>query len=324
MLVLNFIIGGGMVLEFFSKRNKIKKDTDVYLYNDITDQLRVQITYILDDIFGKNGQKLYEIIHDDSDCYKILVELLAREFGVYNLCNNYKHEFHGYRLEFLNGFLQEKSAHKVIDYIELAFSLTTNIANDTKYQYAVERHSFDKVVRNAIEELNDRFNEHSIGYQFVEGQIIRRDNTFTHTEIIKPSLEILSRKRFKGASAEFHKAHEHYRHGKNHEALNECLKAFESTMRIICDKQKWNVKSTATASTLIKACFENNLILPFWESKFTSLKTLLESGIPPARNKLSGHGAGAEEKEIPQYIVEYALNMTASTILFLVHAEENI
>src|SRR5690606_41989927 len=64
------------------------------------------------------------------------------------------------------------------------------------------------------------------------------------------------------------------------------------------------------------------LILPFWESKFTSLKTLLESGIPPARNKLSGHGAGAEEKEIPQYIVEYALNMTASTILFLVHAEE--
>ena len=84
-----------MVLELFSKRNKIKKDTDVYLYNDITDQLRVQITYILDDIFGKNGQKLYEIIHDDSDCYKILVELLAREFGVYNLCNNYKHEFHG-------------------------------------------------------------------------------------------------------------------------------------------------------------------------------------------------------------------------------------
>ena len=173
-------------------------------------------------------------------------------------------------------------------------------------------------------ELNYRFDEHSLGYQFVEGQIIRRDNTFTHSEIIKPSLEILSRKRFKGASLEFHKAHEHYRKGAYHESLNECLKAFESTMRIICDKQKWTVKSTATASTLIKMCFEKQLIPAFWESKFTSLKTLLESGVPTARNKLSGHGAGSEEKEIPRYIVEYALNMTASTILFLVEAEENL
>jgi non-ribosomal peptide synthetase component E (peptide arylation enzyme) len=53
------------------------------------------------------------------------------------------------------------------------------------------------------------------------------------------------------------------------------------------------------------------------------LKTLLESGVPTVRNKLSGHGAGLKKK-IPRYIVEYAINMTASTILFLVQAEENL
>lgn len=312
-----------MILELFSKRNKAKKDHDVYEYEVLPNAFRVQVTYILNDLFGERGEKLYEIIRIEN-IYKNLVEWLARDFGVFYLHETYRHDIYNYKSEFINGFLSEKNVLKAIDYIELACRFANNISKDEKYAYNVERYSFGEITNNAIKELNYRFNEHSLGYQFVEGQIIRRDNTFTHSEIIKPSLEILSRKRFKGASVEFHKAHEHYRKGKYHEALNECLKAFESTMRIICDKQKWTVKSNATASTLIKVCFEKQLIPAFWESKFTSLRTLLESGVPTARNKLSGHGAGAEEKEIPRYIVEYALNMTASTILFLVEAEENL
>lgn len=312
-----------MILELFSKRNKAKKDHDVYEYEVLPNAFRVQVTYILNDLFGERGEKLYEIIRIEN-IYKNLVEWLARDFGVFYLHETYRHDIYNYKSEFINGFLSEKNVLKAIDYIELACRFANNISKDEKYAYNVERYSFGEITNNAIKELNYRFNEHSLGYQFVEGQIIRRDNTFTHSEIIRPSLEILSRKRFKGASVEFHKAHEHYRKGKYHEALNECLKAFESTMRIICDKQKWTVKSNATASTLIKVCFEKQLIPAFWESKFTSLRTLLESGVPTARNKLSGHGAGAEEKEIPRYIVEYALNMTASTILFLVEAEENL
>ncbi|NNP73021.1 hypothetical protein A7P53_10615 [Acinetobacter defluvii] len=312
-----------MILELFSKRNKPKKDTDVYLYDVLPNPFRVQVTYLFNDLFGKHGERLRLIINVD-DIYKEFVEWLARDFGVYHLTEDYMHENFGYQSEYINGFLAEKDVNKTIDYIELAFRFANNIAQNEKYEYNIQRYNFDSTVQKAINELNFRFDEHNLGYQFVEGQIIRRDNTFTHSEIVKPSLEILSRKRFKGASSEFHKAHEHYRNGKYHEALNECLKAFESTMRIICDKQKWTVKSTATASILIKVCFENNLVPSFWESKFTSLRTLLESGVPTARNKLSGHGAGSEEKEIPRYIVEYAINMTASTILFLVQAEENL
>lgn len=312
-----------MILELFSKRNKQKKDNDVYTYDVLPNQFRVQITYIFYDLFGKNGENLQRIITREN-IYKPLVEMLARDFGVFHLTQDYKHEYEGYNLEFINGFLSEKITAKALDYIELSFRVANNIATDKDYEYAVQSIGFDQQCEKAIKELNYRFDEHGLGYQFVEGQIIQRDNTFTHSEIIKPSLEILSRKRFKGASSEFHKAHEHYRNGKYHEALNECLKAFESTMRIICDKQRWNVKNTATASTLIKVCFDNNLIPAFWESKFTSLRTLLESGIPTARNKLSGHGAGAEEREIPRYMVEFALNMTASTILFLVRAEESL
>lgn len=44
---------------------------------------------------------------------------------------------------------------------------------------------------------------------------------------------VLSDKRYKGASQEFLAANEHYRHGRYKECLNDCLKAFESTMKII-------------------------------------------------------------------------------------------
>jgi hypothetical protein len=70
-------------------------------------------------------------------------------------------------------------------------------------------------------------------------------------EAVKPALELLSDERFAGANAEFLEAHEHYRHGRHAECMNECLKAFESTLKIICKKQKWPFKDTDTAKALI-------------------------------------------------------------------------
>ena len=43
-----------------------------------------------------------------------------------------------------------------------------------------------------------------------------------------------------------------------------------------------------------------------------------------ARNKVAGHGAGNEVREIPEYLVSYILHMTASTIVFLIKADESL
>ena len=121
------------------------------------------------------------------------------------------------------------------------------------------------------------------------------------------------------------KAHEHYRHGNNKEALNECLKAFESTMKVICDKRQWVYDpQKATSKELIKVCYEKELIPTFWQSQFTALRTLLESGIPTGRNRLSGHGQGSNLTDVPPYMVGYMLHMAASAIVFLVEAERHI
>ena len=56
--------------------------------------------------------------------------------------------------------------------------------------------------------------------------------------------------------ARLHGGHGHYRKADSSDALIECCKAFESTMKIICAKRGWPVDRNATASALVKACLD--------------------------------------------------------------------
>ena len=181
-----------------------------------------------------------------------------------------------------------------------------------------------EIADEAIEELNYRFKEHGVGYQFINEQIIRTDSELIHAEIVKPALKLLHQNHFAGAQEEFLKAHEHYRKGNAKEALSECLKAFESVMKAICDKRGWQYGSNATAKFLIQACFDNGLIDSFWQSHYSSLRNLLVNGVPTGRNKLSGHGQGTPPTTVPNHLVAYMLHMTASAIVFLAEAEKNL
>jgi hypothetical protein len=176
-------------------------------------------------------------------------------------------------------------------------------------------------IDDAILELNQRFKEHGVGYQFESGEIIRVDSEFLHTKVVKPTLSLLIDKEYQGANQEFLSAHKHYRHGRHEECLVDLLKAFESTMKIICKKRGWTTQPKDTASKLINILFQNNLLPSYLESEITCLRTLLESGVPTLRNKNAGHGQGAEIRTVPEYLARYALNLTASNILFLIEAE---
>ncbi|MDT5270649.1 MAG: hypothetical protein QOH49_2835, partial [Acidobacteriota bacterium] len=107
-------------------------------------------------------------------------------------------------------------------------------------------------------------------------------------------------------------------------SLNECLKAFESTMKVICHKRGWAYNQNDTAKKLIETCFVNGLVPGYLQSQFTALKSVLESGIPTVRNKLGGHGQGAQPAAVPSYLASYTLHLTATTILLLVQAEKEL
>ena len=301
----------------FSKRQKKKLGNvpDVFQYNDLPQEFRVQVVHILRDAIGL-PQRSYEGFYGDAhEVYKTIHNLLCREYGLFSLVDNSDGNFAN---SIFNFFLNTE-IDKALDLIEMSFRVISNLEDN----YSFHRDAGTSMKGSeAVAELNFRFFEHGIGYQFESREIIRVDSKIAHAEIIKPVLQTLfSDKAYTGANDEFLKAHEHYRHGRYKECLNECLKSFESTMKAICKKQGWQYNELDTAKKLLDTCFQNNLIADYLQQHFSSLRSGLESGIPTVRNRLAGHGQGTEQVIVPAYVAQYLLNLTATSILMLCEAE---
>jgi tetratricopeptide (TPR) repeat protein len=297
------------IVNLFSKRQrKLRGDVpDIYTYDSLPPALKVQITYIWNYHLGKEGHT-----------YEGIVRILCCEYGVENLCNI---DWDAYK-DLERYFFKEIDIERNLDIVELIFQrINTYKRNERIGSAAVYQ---DRAER-AINELNDRFKEHGIGFQFEGNEIIKMDSEFLHVETVKPALRLLDEKNYKDAQDEFLNAHEQYRHGKNKEAMNACLRSFESIMKSICNKHKWHYEKQATAKSLIDVCIRNNLIPSFWENPFKGLQSTLK-GVLEGRNKLSGHADEPEElpPPIPNYLVAYMLHMTASNIVLLTSAEKEL
>ncbi len=331
-----------IIYELFSKRQKrIRGDVpDVYQYDNIPHELRVQIFYIWQDVWGEItclSQDQYTGSRLAFEAYRDIETTLCREYGVLTLV-----EGDDYFQRVRDFFFDTEETDKVIDVIELSFQYIDEIVRE-EYNEKIDHeksitHQIPIYGRNqdllfihdgitpddAITQLNYRFREHGVGYQFESGEIIKVDSQFIHSEMIKHALSLLSDPIYKGANEEFLNAHQHYRKGNYKECVNDCLNAFESCLKIICKKNRWNYSEKDTANRLIEIVFKHNLIDPLMMSHFTALRSTLESGVPTVRNRLSGHGQGPEEIIVPEYIAAYIFHLTASNILFLAKADEEL
>ena len=345
-----------MLIDIYSKRqsNLRMGNKKPCKYDSIPDKLRVQISYVLNDIL--DNKTLFEAINLLDDDGKItpnslcgnFIKILCREYGVEYLAKtptrpNFN-DVSVLNIIQIHNFIETESiVERILDLIELFFRELQNFILSYVIPY-IEKHSgfnigtlyitndnkielikkLNKILDEAIKELNVRFLEHGIGYQYESGKIIRIDSKYTYEEMVKPALGLLHRNGYKGAEAEFLKAHEYFRKGYNASVLNECLKAFESTLKTICDKRSWEYDKS-TSKNLIEICFKNNLIHNFLQDEYNSLINLLKSGVPMLRNKLSAHGQGSEElPPIPDYYAAYMIHMTASNIIFLIEAENKL
>ena len=288
---------------------------DVYVYDEFQRDLKIQIVRIwrrmLGSINSKFEQQNYrEVVNVLCDEYSALDELPGKSPKDRRQRRPYKEQLEVY-------FLLESDIEKSLSVVEVSFQkIATNREGSV-----------------AIHELNERFKEHGVGYhfegsnvgsRFASGQICRIDSEFIHVEVVIPALRMLNGDQYAGAQEEFLNAHEHYRKGRYKEALNECLKAFESVMKVICDRRGWDYSNSAGAAGLIDICIDNELIPRFWESQYNSLRCLLRDSVPTGRNKLSSHGSGSTPTEVPEHVVAYMIHMTASAIMFLASADKNL
>jgi hypothetical protein len=312
-------------LDIFSKRQKKLRGEvpDVYTYDKIPQPLRIQVVHIWQDAFG------YIYRPDRNEglagyAYQSIYKILCREYGIFHLNNEHELKIgtiSGYFSALSDYFVSAQETEKALDVIELSFQFIDRDTRDDDYRLS----SWPSITADdAIKELNLRFLEHGVGYKYEAGLLLRIDSELVHAEVVKPTLNLLRAKEYEGANEEFLKAHVHYRHQRYQECMNECLKAFESVMKAICHKRKWQYNQKDTAKVLIDTCFKKGLIPQYLESHFTSLRSCLESGVPTVRNKLSGHGQGVQPNAVPAYMAGYLLHLTATSILLMVEAEKQL
>jgi len=304
---------------FYKRQKKIRGEyPEVYEYDKFPDKLKVQIVHIWKETIGEDYSGGEWTPSSDNRRYlKTFYNILCKELGVFELNKNdtYLGNTVSYLQNISKYFLAEEDIEKALSVVELMVRFTKIFA---------DQHPHEININDTIEELNQRFREHGVGYQFENDQIVRVDSEVIHTEVVKPALHLLSNPEYKGAEKEFLKAHEHYRNKHYSEAMIECLKAYESTLKIILEKNNKEYSPNATADELTGKVMQLELMPEFWKQHFKSLKNTLTAGVPTARNKLAGHGAGNESREIPEYLISYVLHMTASAIVFLVKAEESL
>jgi Domain of unknown function (DUF7014)/AbiJ N-terminal domain 4 len=251
----------------------------------------MQVRYILNDIFGPLSNVWYGIN-----------TTLRREMGVSSLSD----ECADFKKDCIGAILLSKNTDNWLDIVEVCFVAMLEDKNLSKQQK-----------EKTIEELNFRFREAGLGYQFENGQIIRVDAQLVHSEVVKPALALLADPRLEGAQEEFLSAHAHYRAGEYEDAIVDANRAFESTMKAICDIKDWQYPKGARAADLVKIIRRKGLLPRYLDASFDQFVAILKSGLPQVRHDAGGHGQGAKPRQTPGYIAGYALHLAAANIVLL-------
>ena len=304
------------VIDLYSKRRKreLGLEPDVYSYDDFNSNLRTQVCYVISDVLDIQDRNEQERNYGD------ICEVLRREYGIYKLVAGL-HARASVMDELVQFISLERDTDRILDAIELCFVIAESY-REKDYAYRYPRQDTGSYIDQCVSEINDRFKEHGKGYEVNEGKVLRIDSELLHTEAVKPAISFLNQAEYAGPRDEFFGAYEHYRHGDFKEALNDALKAFESTIKVILELREWEYDRTSPAKKLLGVLLANNFLPSYHQNHLNALSTLLESSVPTIRNKEGGHGQGSEVTEVEPEIAAYVLHMTASAIVMLCSLEK--
>jgi len=143
-------------------------------------------------------------------------------------------------------------------------------------------------------------------------QIITRDSEVIHEVAIEPTILLLRGTRWKSANDEFLKALQYLRKQEWGNCVTRCANTLESVMKIVCKEKGWeNNPDKLKAARLLRIVIENSSLDPYY-SKLLELPHVLrnESG--------EVHGTSKIRSSLPEHVANFAVNMTASTILLMV------
>lgn len=289
----------------FSRRRRQAQGTgaDVYSYDAPSGRLRTQIVQILLEALGP-----YDNYGQNRSYWNAAVSIMRKEKGVFNLSS----QFDTLSEEFTNFLLKEDDTDNFLDGVEVGLRLTVGFH---------QTHGGD--AQPYIDELNARMREAQFGYEFVHPELIRIDNYVLHSQVVVPSLLLLSDARFSSANSEYHRAHEAYRNADYPTAIVEAAKAVESVLKVIGVARGWSIKPDSDGlAKLVAEAFGSGFVPTYMQNQVTSLRSMLDGGVGPVRNKRGAHGAGAQPVPQEPHLAAFQLHQAAAVIVFLVEHDK--
>lgn len=311
-----------MSFHAFMVKMGFKEQHDIYEYEKVNEHFRRQFILILRNLFDRNTP-------NEENIWKELEQHLKVEFSKNSLVNE-----HTALDRVLKYFWQTNDMEALYIISQVLERLNNMKINNLKYAnegYSDGWNNFDEggyyksqaeKMEEIMTQISSKLIENGIGYEFINNQLVRFDNQYIHGKIVKEAVQLLNQYEFRNVSTEFMKAHEHYKSGNYKDAITNAGKAFESTMKIICNKLGFEFNSDRdTASKLINILIQNGFIPSYLQDHLSGIQKVLASGIPTVRNKVS-HGEGDSPIDISQSMVKYILNLCATNIVFLVNTYE--
>jgi len=292
-----------MPFKRFSRRQAELSGTipDIFEYDIISSPFRCQLQTII-----KSTIKEYD---PRDEFYSKIVDGFLYELGRDNL-----NEYTTFKYDDIYSFISETSSTgELLDFVDY-FIYFLDSAIKEEIAFCEMRGELEKTVK----EINYRLMINNLGYELINFQLQRIDNKVLHQEIVKPALSLISDDRFSGANDEMRSAYTKRREGDNKGAIVEACKAFESTMKTICIIQGYPYAPTAQAKALLDTLKINGYFPTYLEAHMNGIRTTIETGLPTVRNRTSAHGQGQEIVSLPDAYVDYAINLLATNIVFLV------
>ena len=309
-----------MAFETYAERQRHQNQggaPEVYIYDQAPAQLRHQIGVALSEGIGSftisDPYSVNSYRPDDTvayDCWKEIDRACRKEVFPYLRYIDDKHFMHRV-MAAIEGIAE---IDEWLSVVEICCKIMSVLV-DTQHAF-VDRTDSD-AAEAAIAEINRRFDQHRVGYQFENGWIIRKDSALMHAEVIKPALALLTAAEFTKANDDFMTAHTHYRTGAFKDFVTAANRAFESMLKAICELEHWTYGSGDPAARLVTVVTTNGLFTHDFDAGLTAYVTMLKTGLPVVRNNAGGHGEGLATKEVTAGIARYAINLAASNLVLL-------
>ena len=239
---------------------------DVYQYQTLPNKLIVQLKYILKNAIGVMSPTtsfgIYGDRSSETDYYFKIIEKLMEEHGI----ETFHKDNRGVesQLDAIIQFFKENKSNVIsLDLIELLFrTIETEISRKIAYfnNPSLGAKQINLTAGEAVSKLNQRFLENKFGFRYENGQLIRLDSEYIHSEATKPALNLLNNDTFKDAHNLFLEAHTLLVENNLKGCLVSANTAFEATLKIIMKEKGWEIPNPPNAARMIDDCVKNGLI----------------------------------------------------------------